>query len=585
MSDQKSLRTMVPRRRQCGRYFNGTSHGLTHPAITSFGTNDFFIDFFVYMESLPTANRSIYLTRAANSTGFNIEIGGSSSKEELRVRVYETTSLVGNHETYYGRCLQTDMWTYVHLSFDRSEYLRFYVDHPTTANTARTISAWSALNLVQSSSPCYLGYNGTDYHHCRLAFFGIGIGELLSDDDRTALWNSGRGLRTGAMDATLAAKFTHRWDLCGRKISADIGAIDLTGSATPGKCDGPFRKRRVYASTYGFATADSTTALTQALRSQAQEVIIDKQATNWIITPVSLRSNQVVTLEPDVVVEAKAGYTTNQCLLYINAIDNVTLQGGSGSTLKMQKAEYGSESENRMCLDIRGSNNVLVQGLTLEDAGGDCIYIGGDLSTSVTIRDCTCQNANRNNISVVNVDGLLIEDVVLDGATGTDPEILCEDCTSTGDSSEGAPNGRGGLWVEMGNSSTPGGSILIDNMTITNSGSQGVTLRSHVPDGPTVELRACTVVNPTGFPIWLSAASTDTETNGGYVLTNISVTDGSERQPLDYYDDTDPAGQTGAISWTDISGTITVTYDGTTTTYQLTTAQLQAWLGEAVYTG
>ncbi len=93
------------------------------------------------------------------------------------------------------------------------------------------------------------------------------------------------------------------------------------------------------------------------------------------------------------------------------------------------------------------------------------------------------------------------------------------------------------------------------------------------------------MVNPTGFPIWLSAASTDTETNGGYVLTNISVTDGSERQPLDYYDDTDPAGQTGAISWTDISGTITVTYDGTTTTYPLTTAQLQAWLGEAVYTG
>jgi len=81
--------------------------------------------------------------------------------------------------------------------------------------------------------------------------------------------------------------------------------------------------------------------------------------------------------------------------------------------------------------------NVVIEGLTIEDAGGDGIYIGGDFtggsgnifgltsvgpSGDVTIRDVVIDNSYRNGIAVADVVGLLIEDSVILNSNGTNPQ-------------------------------------------------------------------------------------------------------------------------------------------------------------------
>lgn len=614
-----------------GTKFNGTSDGLSHEPITDIGTNDFFVDMFIQVDELPSANLPIYQSRSTG-TGFNIQIGSETNNEEIRVHVANSGTIVGNHPTYSGRTLQTGMWTYIHLSFDRDGYLNMYIDNPTVVNTARSITAWTSLDLVQTLNPCYLGRTNTPaYMACRVAYMGIGIGSLLTDEERTTIYNNGYGLATASLPSGILAKFDHRWDL-GSDITDLIGSVDFSPAPSSTICDGPSPKYKIYASDYGFKASDSTTALQRSLDSGARRVVVDLQPSGWITSPLYFRTdNQTLICESGVNIVAKSGAFTvaTDSLFSATSKNNISIDGNN-AIWSMNKTEYPTDSEFRMGLKLIGCSGVTVENLTIKDCGGDGIYIGNALCQNITIRDVVCQNNNRNNISVTDVDGLLIEDVMLIGASGTSPEagidfepnsatdkisnvvlrrvttennnkcgfyfelgnvtsvsgvidILCEDCVSSGDARVGAPDGRGGLWIACNNTDAPSGNILIDSMTINDTVTQAVTLRSKTPSGPTVELRDCVINNPaalipTRSPVRFSAASDDTVDNGGYILTNLQINDSVNRNPIDYYDDTDPAGQTGSISWSDISGNLSLSHSGIVTEYALTTLQLQQWI-------
>lgn len=185
------------------------------------------------------------------------------------------------------------------------------------------------------------------------------------------------------------------------------------------------------ASWWGFDPEDSTAQLQAAINSGVPKLIVDKMPGPWIVTPISLVSNQEIIFEEGVEVIAKRGeFKAKGATLFTAANrENITLRG-YGATWRMWREDYDNpqlyeKAEWRHCLSIRSSSNITVLGLTLTDSGGDGIYLGtataGVTNRNIIIRDVTCDRNYRQGISVITAENLLIENCRLTNTNGTPP--------------------------------------------------------------------------------------------------------------------------------------------------------------------
>lgn len=161
---------------------------------------------------------------------------------------------------------------------------------------------------------------------------------------------------------------------------------------------------------WGFDPADATAALQGAIRSGAPRVIVEDVGLPWIVTPVQLASNQELVLEKGVVVLAKRGMFRgkSESLFTAKLLQNVAVTG-HGATLRMWREDYAGgdyeKAEWRHTLSLLSCTHVRISGLTLEDSGGDGIYLGvgqkGVPNTDVEIREVVCNRNHRQGISEI----------------------------------------------------------------------------------------------------------------------------------------------------------------------------------------
>ncbi|MEA1950919.1 MAG: hypothetical protein U9N87_06010, partial [Planctomycetota bacterium] len=131
------------------------------------------------------------------------------------------------------------------------------------------------------------------------------------------------------------------------------------------------------ASWWGFNPEDSTAALQTAIDSGVSKLIVNKMAGPWIVTPISLVSDQEIVFEKGVEVLAKRGAFKGggDSLFRASNKENITLSGYD-ATWRMWRDDYDNpklykKAEWRMCLAIGGCTNVKILGLTLTESGGD----------------------------------------------------------------------------------------------------------------------------------------------------------------------------------------------------------------------
>ena len=189
---------------------------------------------------------------------------------------------------------------------------------------------------------------------------------------------------------------------------------------------------------FGFAEEDATEFLQAALDSGLPEIVIDAKAAPWVSRPLFARSNQRIVFEKGVILLAKRGEFWNKtdCLLTIGNCHDVTVVG-NGAVLRMWREDYvfGKDrrgrdyrrGEWRHALAIRGSRRVIVDGLRLEDSGGDGIVISKDNKTheesrEITVRNCVCDRNHRQGLSIISGENLLVEDCRFMNTKGTPPE-------------------------------------------------------------------------------------------------------------------------------------------------------------------
>lgn len=214
----------------------------------------------------------------------------------------------------------------------------------------------------------------------------------------------------------------------------------------------------VKASSFGYNEKDATKCLQAALNSGASTVIIDRQAGDWIITPVKVRSNTEIILEKDVVVRARknAFKSLGACLFNMLNISNVTIRGEGNVRMLMEKSDYQNRklykhSEWRHLFNIRDSRNISISNLEAAASGGDGVYLAR--VQDVRLENLNCHDHHRQGISIIAARNLVVRNCSFDRTSGTGPScgidfepnkpneyfenILFEKCTFAGNNSSG----------------------------------------------------------------------------------------------------------------------------------------------------
>ena len=228
----------------------------------------------------------------------------------------------------------------------------------------------------------------------------------------------------------LAASLSLSLCFCGISLYAEWARPDLIAKVASGE----IREARV--SWWGFDAKNSTKYLKAAIASGVPKLTVDKMPSPWISTPLRAVSNQHIVFEDGAVLLAKRGEFAgiNDRLLSLIAVENVRITG-YGAKLRMWRCDYDGgkdrkgrkyeRAEWRHALSMHSATNVVVEGLTFEESGGDGIYIasrGTEPCRNITIRDCVCDGNYRQGLSVISAENLLVENCVFRNTKGAAPE-------------------------------------------------------------------------------------------------------------------------------------------------------------------
>jgi polygalacturonase len=141
-------------------------------------------------------------------------------------------------------------------------------------------------------------------------------------------------------------------------------------------------------------------------------------------------SSKTIVFEKGCIIRAKRGSFRDggDILITLSGVRDVTLSG-FGAILEMNRMDYRrkpySKAEWRHGIALYECANVLIEGLTIRETGGDGVYIGQrrtqSVCTNITLRNLSLENNYRQGVSVISVRGLLMENCRVIGTSGTAP--------------------------------------------------------------------------------------------------------------------------------------------------------------------
>lgn len=206
-------------------------------------------------------------------------------------------------------------------------------------------------------------------------------------------------------------------------------------------------------------------------------------------------------------------------MLLIDGVADVTIRGGR--IVGDRATHLGATGEHGMGLRIQNSSRITLDGTTISDHWGDCIYIGGgsyahgEACRGIRITGCTLTGARRQGISITHADGVTIDGCTITNIRGTSPEYGID--VETNDPAHPCRN------VSVRDctfSSSAGGGFVVgapaENVTVTGCTFQGDGVNLTNLTGGTVT--GCTIV---GATVSVSSGSARVTVNGN------TISDGS----------------------------------------------------------
>lgn len=196
---------------------------------------------------------------------------------------------------------------------------------------------------------------------------------------------------------------------------------------------------------------------------------------------LSLCSNTELILDGEVRLRPNEykGYS----IIYVKG-DNIKIKG-TGVIIGDKDIHKGTEGEWGMGVRFHGATNSSVDGISVRDCWGDCVYVGGH-SKGIEIKNCILDNGRRQGISVTNADSVKISNCKIMNIAGTAPEYAIDLEPNRGDTVTNiiidhveVSNCKGGFLATRGTKSnnTSIGRIEIKDCTISVRGKYPIRIR------------------------------------------------------------------------------------------------------------
>ena len=183
----------------------------------------------------------------------------------------------------------------------------------------------------------------------------------------------------------------------------------------------------VKASSFGWNPTNATKCLQAALDSGAKKVIVDRQESEWLVDMMFPRSNTEIVFEDGVVVRAVPGSMKRiiDNLFRCKGVSNVVMRGEGRAVLRMNRLDYLDKTryqhgEHRHAVSLHNAENVVVRDLTIEDSGGDGVYVLN--VRHALLENLRCSGHARQGTSIISADDVTIRNCVFKHTKGALPE-------------------------------------------------------------------------------------------------------------------------------------------------------------------
>jgi len=191
----------------------------------------------------------------------------------------------------------------------------------------------------------------------------------------------------------------------------------------------------VVSSDIGFDAIDNTSFLQFAFTQTTEDTIVvdNVGGMDWNTGPLRIeRNNVTIIFEEGIVLRALFGeFDIFESLIQVNDKNNITIIG-YGASFIMNKQEYVdlADSEFRHGISLNSASNIIVEGLTILDTGGDGILVTRSFQPNslknycenVLIKNCRFSNNYRQGLSITSAKDLTILNCEFSETNGTLPE-------------------------------------------------------------------------------------------------------------------------------------------------------------------
>ena len=247
-------------------------------------------------------------------------------------------------------------------------------------------------------------------------------------------------------------------------------------------------------------------------------------------TEIVSGSNMTFDLTSGATLKASANADGSYRILRIYGASNVRVLGGT--FIGDRDDHVGSSGESGMCISILGSDNVFIDGVTLEKAWGDGLYIGvgadTTMATNITVANCTVRDNRRQGCSITHAENVKFIGCTFSNTAGTNPQCGVDIEPNTGQSVTSvsfsgchfSDNVGDGILVSGTAGAVDG--VVVDGCVFTGNASLGAAQAS-------IKLYAATNVSLLGNTILdsdmqgIRADTTSSVTISGNAVSNIQT--------------------------------------------------------------
>jgi hypothetical protein len=279
---------------------------------------------------------------------------------------------------------------------------------------------------------------------------------------------------------------------------------------------------------------DDTAALQAALNKTAQaKQILEMTVGTWHLNPIQMPGGVNLLIDPGVLITDQSAYAPTACMFNFNSANALMTATGAFAQMPLSFAQSQKDKQEfRHCVAIGeggAASNVAINGLSISEPGGDCIYVRN--CTNVVLSNISTTKAYRNNISLTGkINGFIGNNVIAIAALragvdhepnlptdfmqnivwnnlstgqnpggGTSVGIYALDKTSlpvsiTFNGYRSENDGNYGFFFTNGSASSPGGEITVNNAKITGSGFGGAYGR-YMASGPQITFNGLVIID------------------------------------------------------------------------------------------